>query len=466
MHIKKTTSPMDAISLFRRLQKEQSHAFILDSSSQDDFLGRYSFVGAEPFLTFASKGAACTVTSRNGQQQTLTGDPLVFLQELWQQYAHPSAASLPFVGGAVGYFGYDLCHFLAKLPRRALDDTGINDCFFGFYDGIYAFDHHTNTLSLVALGLAAQAADAITKLEKDLLRFSQIPPADGPPPQVGPIQANMNKDVYLKAVKRIKEYIRQGDIYQANFTQRFSCSFEGDPVTFYTALRQTNPAPFSACLDTKGCFIASSSPERFLRIEKDRVETRPIKGTAARSASPAEDEKNRLTLLASEKDRAELLMIVDLERNDLSRIARKGSVQVGELFTIESYSTVHHLIANVSARIRPECTAMDCIRAAFPGGSITGAPKIRAMEVIDELEPTQRNVYTGAIGYWGFNGSLDLNIAIRTVVIKDQTAYFQVGGGIVWDSHAESEYQESLLKAKALLEALGTGGSYADLAKW
>lgn len=441
--------------LFLSLSNQQ-HPFILDSANNSTRLGRYSFVGCNPFLVFSSKGHTCRTTTTGAQAEAQVGDPFEVLRTLLNKYAVPSHEHLPFIGGAVGYFGYDLCHFIEKIPQKALDDINIADCFFAFYDGVYVYDHQENTIDLVALGFQQPPAEALLSLEQHLAAAVEKPLSLTPYHNLAPadFQTNMTKAAYLKAVVRIKEYIRTGDIYQANFTQRFACPFTGNPVSFYNTLRTVNPAPFSAYIDTGDCQIISSSPERFIRVHRGQVEIRPIKGTISRGKTAAEDNLNRAKLLSSEKDRAELLMIVDLERNDLSRIAQTGTVRVPELFAVESYTTVHHLVASVTADLRPECDLIDCIKATFPGGSITGAPKIRAMEIIDELEPTQRNIYTGSIGYLGFDGSMDLNIVIRTVLIKDNIAYLQAGGGIVWDSDPEQEYQESLLKARALMNAL------------
>lgn len=266
------------------------------------------------------------------------------------------------------------------------------------------------------------------------------------------ITSNFTKEQYINAIEKIREYIRSGDIYQANMTQRFQCTTEENPFDIYSKLRKINPAPFASFMDFGEGHIVSSSPERFIKIKNRYIETRPIKGTCPRGKNHREDLKNKKELLASEKDKAELLMIVDLERNDIGKIAKPGTVKVTELFHLETYSTVHHLVSTVIGEIDDNYDTIDCIKETFPGGSITGAPKIRSMEIIDELEPTQRNIYTGSIGYIGFDGDVDLNIAIRTIVCKGNKAYFQVGGGITWNSNANLEYEETLHKAKALIE--------------
>ena len=268
------------------------------------------------------------------------------------------------------------------------------------------------------------------------------------------LKAALSKTEYLQAVARIKDYIAAGDVYQVNFTQRFEARLTSHPYRLYQRLRQRSPAPFSCYLNFDSFQVVSSSPERFLRIQDGKVETRPIKGTRPRGTTEVEDVRLREELAVSVKDRAELLMIVDLERNDLGRVCVPGSIQVDELFKVETYPTVYHLVANVSGRLRAECDVVDCIRATLPGGSITGAPKVRAMQIIAELERTRRGVYTGAIGYIGFDGGCDLNIAIRTILCAHGRAYYHVGGGIVWDSVPEAEYQETLDKGAAMRAAL------------
>ena len=269
------------------------------------------------------------------------------------------------------------------------------------------------------------------------------------------LKSNFEKKEYLESIRKIKDYIRQGDIYQANLTQRFNGKTNISSYELYKKLRTISPAPFAAFLNFKEHQILSNSPERFIKCINNKIETRPIKGTRPRGKNKEEDLKLQGELRNSEKDKAELLMIVDLERNDIGRVSKIGSVKVPELFVIEPYANVSHLVATVTGELEESLDCIDVIKATFPGGSITGAPKIRAMEIIDELEPTQRNVYTGSIGYIGFNGDMDLNIAIRTLIKSNENIYFQVGGGITWDSNPEDEYQETLDKAKSIVNALG-----------
>jgi para-aminobenzoate synthetase component 1 len=287
-------------------------------------------------------------------------------------------------------------------------------------------------------------AQAYAKEDKPLLSINEEHPFRG----------NFAKEGYMDALDAIHEYIRAGDIYQTNLTQRFQCQLQLEPLELYGLLRKINPAPFASYLDFGQGQIVSSSPERFIQVKGRSIETRPIKGTMPRGKNPQEDAANKKILENSEKDKAELLMIVDLQRNDVGKICKSGTVKVPELYKLETYETVFHLVSTVTGELKDDISPVDCVRATFPGGSITGAPKIRAMEIIDELEPTQRNIYTGSIGYLGFNGDLDLNIVIRTIICKDGEGYFQVGGGIVWDSDNQLEYEETYHKGKALFEAL------------
>ncbi|MDP2844225.1 MAG: aminodeoxychorismate synthase component I, partial [Acetobacterium sp.] len=315
--------------------------------------------------------------------------------------------------------------------------------------------HKEGKTYLAALGIEENEADIVSRLAAKFVGDPKLAiRSDFKINENVTFRGNFTKPEYLKALDAVHEYILAGDIYQTNLTQRFDADLQISPLELYSELRKINPAPFASYIDFGEGQIVSSSPERFILVQGRNIETRPIKGTMPRGKTAEEDAANRETLVNSEKDKAELLMIVDLERNDLGKIAKTGTVKVPELFKLETYQTVFHLVSTVTAELKDDLDAIDCVKATFPGGSITGAPKIRAMEIIDELEPTQRNIYTGSIGYIGFNGDLDLNIAIRTIVCKDGKGYFQVGGGIVWDSDNESEYQETFDKGRALMDAL------------
>ena len=408
----------------------QPYAFWLDSALADERLGRTSFWGAEPFLILRSWGRSIELWTRGGTHR-FSGNPLETLRQLLRQSRRDGAS-----GGAVGYLAYELKRFGENLPQRAVDDLGLPESYLCFYETIARFDPRP-----LAVGASAMP------------RHSPLDGALAPP-------SNFTLEGYKRAVQRVRDYIFAGDIYQVNLSQRFQLPLVGSPFDGYLRLRSDNPAPFAAYLNLPEVQVLSASPERFLRFDpiSRRVQTRPIKGTRPRGRTAEEDAALAKELLASEKDRAENVMIVDLERNDLGRVAEIGSVRVTELFCQETLPTVFHLTSTVEAVLREDLDVVDLLLATFPGGSITGAPKIRAMEIIDELEPTARSVYTGSVGYVGFDGSLDLNIAIRTILVKDGVAYFQAGGGIVADSEPEMEYQETLHKARALCRALTDHG--------
>jgi len=463
----------NAFEVFRRYFKEEPFPFFLDSGMDRKKLGRYSFMGSDPFLIFRSKGTRIELVHR-GMRWHGGGDPFRVLSEMFGRLrASPMERSdgveVPFAGGAVGYFGYDLCHFVETLPAAAVDDVGVPDCYLAFYDRVVAFDHLCRRAYLCSCRVPGlEESELNRRTERLRAALSAVPddlsseaeersriPMDAPLP---PLRSDFTKEGYIAAIRRAKEYIAAGDIYQVNLSQRFSGPLSVSPLNLYARLRARNPAPFAAFLDFGEIQVLSSSPERFLQVEARtrRVHTRPVKGTRPRGSTPDRDEALARELLSSEKDRAELVMIVDLERNDLGRVCEIGSVHVPELVVLERYPTVYHLVSTVAGRLPPERDGMDLLRAMFPGGSITGAPKIRAMEIIAELEPTRRGVYTGAIGWLGFTGNMDLNIAIRTFVVKDGMAYFQVGGGIVADSDPQAEYEETLHKGRALMLALGS----------
>lgn len=450
--IEKIETKYTAFELFHAF-KEEPYSFLLDSSMQNEKLGRYTFMGGSPFAVFKSKDRNITILE-NHITRNLLGNPFEELRQLLDKYKTEDRHTIPFLGGAVGYFAYDMGHHIEKLPRKAIDDVEIPDACFGFYDSIIAVDHQSNSTYIIANGMNETPEIAIEDIKRKLDNITEQMLAPSKGIACGEIQSNFTKEEYLKAVQRVKAYIRSGDIYQANLTQRFKCRTEEAPFSIYSRLRKINPAPFASYMNFGEGHILSSSPERFLKIQDNLIETRPIKGTRPRGRTAEEDKVNREELLSSEKDKSELLMIVDLERNDIGKVSKTGTVQVPELFHLEEYATVYHLVSKVTGEMQENIGTVDVIKAAFPGGSITGAPKIRSMEVIDELEPTQRNIYTGSIGYLGFNGCTDLNIAIRTIVMKEGTAYFQAGGGIVWDSDPQLEYEETLHKARALFRTL------------
>ncbi len=469
-------TPLASVQAFDIFRK-RPFSFFLDSGMDPIRRGRYSFMGSDPFLVMRSHGEEISI-ARDGVTETRQGNPFDVAGELLDIYSLDSIpCSIPFTGGAVGYFSYDLCHFIERLPASAVDDLLLPECYLAFYDAIVAFDHLEGRVYLVSTCFPeladtrrkARAEDRLRELKSQLLNVSGTSTYEEPSSSVMTeeisLKSNFTREEYLDAVARAREYIIAGDIFQVNLSQRFEAELHISPYELYRKLRRVNPAPFASYLGFDGLNIVGASPERFLEVRGDRVETRPIKGTRPRGKTVEEDEAFARELLDSIKDRAENVMIVDLERNDIGRVCRYGTVKVTELAALETYPTVFHLTSTITGRLREDKSRIDLLKAAFPGGSITGAPKVRAMEIIDELEPTRRSVYTGSIGYLGFDGSMDLNIVIRTMLVKDGRVYFQVGGGIVYDSEPEAEYQETLDKARGLLLALNLSAEVAVEAK-
>jgi len=425
-------------------------AMLLDGAAADTGRARWSYIVDDPVGWIESDGREVHVDGR-----AVTCDPFTALERALARYRREILPGLPpFQGGAVGFLGYELGGWLERLPPPRPCGLKLPDLAIGLYDTVAAFDHATAEAWVI--GPPDRARDFAARLNSLQCAF----PADAGGSLLAPPgwRAEQHRDGYAAAVERILDYIRAGDIYQANFTQRFLGRLAPgvQPWDVYRRLRPRTAAPFSAFLNVgHGRCIASGSPERFLRLEAGgRIETRPIKGTRPRGATPEQDEALAAQLLGSEKDRAENLMIVDLLRNDLSRVAEMGSVRVPSLCALESYRTVHHLTSVVEARLRPGLGPVDLLRAGFPGGSITGAPKIRAMEIIHELEPARRGPYCGSVAWIGWDGAMDSSIVIRTLAMADGWVQAQAGGGIVADSDPMAEYEESLTKARALLLAL------------
>lgn len=458
IYIEALETSLSAFEVYR-LFHEKDYSVFLDSGMDAARLGRYSIIALDPFLRIEAKENNIHIWE-NGVYRSEAGHPFMVLQRLLRRYTVKNPTKLPFVGGAIGFLSYDLCHHVEKLPQTTVDDLDLADLVFGFYDLALVFDHLEGRSYLTAfLRDDGDEADLRRRMEEIKGVIAAGVPAGGPGldlpfAQNEPcIKANFSKEAYCEAIEKVRDYIRRGDIYQMNMTQRFSTRINRHPLHIYSYLRTINPAPFAAYMNYGDMKVLSSSPERFLQIKNRNIETRPIKGTMPR-AEGEQDKINADILSNSVKDKAENLMIVDLMRNDIGWVCKFGSVRVPELFKIEKYATVFQMVSTVTGALRDDCDAVDCLLATFPGGSITGAPKIRAMEIIDEMEPTRRHIYTGSIGYIGFDGDMDLNIVIRTILVKGQKAYYQAGGGIVWDSVPEKEYQESLDKGYALLRAL------------
>lgn len=444
--VKEITTGLDPFDVYCQF-KSDKESILLDSSMQNE-LGRYSFVGLHAFSVLSGRGEHCVLDG-----EPFDCDVFTLLSALLHKYKAHNNTDLPMIGGCFGYFAYDLGLELETLHTSAKEDVEIPHYYFVFYDNLVIFDHLEKKTYITACGILTAPENSILYIEQ---KFKNAEKVEYPPvsKELAPLASNFTKDSYKVALRRMIDYIFAGDIYIANMTQRLTCPTQRETLDIYRDLRHINPAPFAALLRLDGFDVISSSPERFLKIRNGKVETRPIKGTRPRGATPEEDLRNKTELQESEKDRAELLMIVDLERNDLSKVCKPHSVKVTELYEIEEYSTVFHLVSTIEGELKDSVDAAGCMKACFPGGSITGTPKIRAMEIIDELEEIRRGLYTGCIGYFSFDGNADFNIVIRTLVKKDGMTYLGVGGGITCDSDEESEYQECLDKAKALRRVL------------
>ncbi|CAA9891801.1 Aminodeoxychorismate synthase component 1 [Candidatus Methylobacter favarea] len=419
----------------------------LDSGYPYHNHGKYDIIAADPVCTLVTHGDITEII-RGGVSIKSKADPFDLVKQQLLP-AYEGFADLPFNGGAIGYFGYDLARRLETLPVLAKDEEHIAEMAIGIYEWAVIVDHQEQKTHLVG-----QCEEQ--KWQALIAQFSSLPAQhyhDGFQ-VLSAIKPNMDKNFYAHAFNKIKHYLKEGDCYQVNLAQRFAASCTGNPWAAYLGLRKLNAAPYSCYLNLPEVQILSSSPERFLKLANGIVETKPIKGTRPRKKDYAEDQQQKKILENSEKDRAENLMIVDLLRNDISKICKKDSVKAPVLFAVESYATVHHLVSTVSGVLAENQHALDLLKSCFPGGSVTGAPKIRAMEIIEELEPNRRGVYCGAIGYIGFDGNMDSNIAIRTLVHSAGTIRFWAGGAIVNDSVVEEEYQECLDKAEALFNLL------------
>jgi len=490
------------IDVYERFKDEPFCNLLLNGTNQD--FVRYSYFGCSPFLIIKTKNNNINL-ELNGKKHSFKSNPFYILKKIAQTYRLIGApGKFNLLAGGIGYLSYDLCHFTEKLPRKCVDDLKLPDCYFAFYRLICIHDSRTGKMWAASVDFlepnakkaAASARFEIKRFKNKLMEphgfktvlpiftsFGSTPRCLAIHPQVHPhgfqkigektpfninlaetqkgavavikAKSNFSKQDFLKAIRRVKAYIIEGDIYQVNLSQRFRAAFKGDAFCLFKSLSIINPAPFSCFMNFNNFTIVGSSPERFLKVKNCIVQTRPMKGTRPRGNNRKENNALSKELLASKKDDAELSMIVDLERNDIGKVCEFGSVKVSEHKNLETYSTVFQLTSTVTGKMNAACDCIDLLRACFPGGSITGCPKIRAMEIIDELEPSARSVYTGSMGYIGFNGTMDFNIAIRTIILKHGEAFFQVGSGIVADSDPLEEYNETLDKAKAMFLALG-----------
>jgi anthranilate synthase component 1 len=452
------------ISAFLKL-RYLPDAFLLESVEGGERLGRYSFLGARPKLVLTYEGRVV----RCSDGRTLPGPFLPAARAVLRPYRQVPVFGLPrFTGGLVGYLGYDLVRDWERLPNRPPDDLGLPVCRMGLFDTVVVFDHVRRRIRVLANAFAEEGAEAAyrsarERMEEILERLRR--PVPGSPPELRPVpqaQSNMTRDSFLEKVERCLAYIRAGDIFQVILSQRFALPVPGlDPFLLYRAARAINPSPFLFYLDFPEGQLAGSSPELLVRLEGDQVMMRPIAGTRPRGRTPEEDAALEADLRGSEKERAEHVMLVDLTRNDLGRISRYGTVRTTELMVVERYSHVMHLVSTVQGIVQPGRDAFDVLQAVFPHGTVSGAPKVRAMEIIDELEPVARGPYAGAVGYVAYSGAMDTCITIRTLVVRDGRAYVQAGAGIVADSDPEAEYRECVSKAEALVRAVElacTGG--------
>jgi len=460
------------IRLFQHFAGEK-RSFLLESVEGGIKWARYSYIGTDPFMVIRGKNGRMTI-EKNGKIEVHEGKPLELLKAHLRTYRSPALPELPsFTGGAIGFFGYDLLQYYERLPAHQVDDLQMDDLQFMFCDQLIVFDHFKQQIQIVAnvhvqdgatdRDIEAAYKETNRKIDALIERLRQPLPKPilagvTPPesPELGEIRSNVTKEAFMANVERAKEYIRAGDIFQVVLSQRFSIETDVDPLHVYRVLRTMNPSPYLYYLKLDDETIVGASPEALVKVDGRKVETRPIAGTRPRGKTPEEDLALERELLADEKERAEHLMLVDLGRNDIGRVAEFGTVKVDAYMEIERYSHVMHIVSNVSGMLREDKDFFDAFVSCMPAGTVSGAPKLRAMEIIAELEREARGAYAGAIGYLGFAGSLNTCITIRTIVFKHGKAYVQAGAGIVWDSVPENEYQETVNKAMALLKAIRT----------
>ncbi|GGE11337.1 anthranilate synthase component I [Marinithermofilum abyssi] len=462
------------IGLYRRL-KNRNYSFLLESAEGGEKWGRYSFIGTDPFLIFRSKGQRITVQEGTNVRRYSSERPLAEFHRLLERYRAPRYPGYPpFLGGAVGYAGYEAVTTFEKVPRHQGErDTAFEDLYFLFSDRMLIFDHLKKEIMLVAnLHVPKPVEDEALRsayhslagfLEGWAAELSRTPAETGPFPSVAMadasadfsrVQSNMEKAAYCQMVERAKEHIRRGDIYQIVLSQRWTWDAPPDPFDVYRVLRALNPSPYMYYLSLGEEKVVGASPELLVRVTDGEVETRPIAGTRPRGRKEEEDRQLEEELLRDEKERAEHVMLLDLGRNDVGRVSRYGSVRVTEQMTMERYSHVMHMVSHVRGQLREDAVPADAFASCFPAGTVSGSPKVRAMELIAEMEPTPRGIYAGSIGYFSFTGNLDSAITIRTIHFKNGIAYIQAGGGIVADSVPELEYEESRNKARSLMRAL------------
>lgn len=453
--------------VFADLFYQYKFSFLLDSGKCKNQFSRYSFLGGNPFLWFKYQNQIVTIRNDKGSNISHIKNPLKSFSKILEDNKTSYFSYLPhFFGGGIGYFGYDLIHYLEPLPRIEKDDLAVPDIYFIFVDELIVIDHIEEKIKFICLPKTEKNRNdriydnSILRLIDRINQYHLLPCKEENVnlKQVkegeNNIKSNLSKKEFEDMVIKAKSYIKDGEIYQANLSRRFQAEFDGDPLILFQYLLKINPSPFSAFLRFDDFYIVSSSPERLLKVHKDRIETRPIAGTRPRGKTTSQDQTLSSELLLNEKENAEHLMLVDLERNDLGRLCQYGSVHVNEFMKLEKYSHVWHIVSNIIGNLRNNIKLEELLKACFPGGTITGCPKIRSMEIINKLENINRGPYTGSLGYIGFSGEIDLNIIIRTLLVKNNRAYFHVGAGIVADSNPEREFFETYNKAEAILIAL------------
>ena len=469
-----TADLLTPVGAHLRLAHNEKYSFLLESVEGGENIARYTFTGANPEEVFRSRGRESTITDRHGKVRNLgggsskgspEGDPIAELRRLVSRYRPVRVPGLPpLIAGAIGYFSYDMVRLIEKIPASGRDELRLDDSVMMFYLGLVAFDHVRHRVWVIRNVFTDGPGSAAPKIRSRGPRSSRArganskarcrsseAPKSGKPLQV---ESNFTKANYMAAVEKAKEYIRAGDIFQVVPSQRFSAATQADPFEMYRALRVVNPSPYLYFLHLDDISVVGSSPEMLVKVQGREARYRPIAGTVPRGRTEAEDQALEARLIADPKERAEHIMLVDLGRNDLGRVCEYGSIAVEQLMFVERYSHVMHLVSSLRGRLREGTDVFDALMACFPAGTVSGAPKVRAMQIIDELEPSRRGIYAGAIMYLDFSGNLDCCIALRTLVAKNGRAYIQAGGGVVADSVAESEYQETVNKARAIITAL------------